>query len=116
MARRWVILLYAVWEVLLALLAAFGLFALGRLAFRRFLYPGPAAPAYAVVLAKGDWAALEQTVKGLLWRPAWTGQRYTVVIADAGLDPQGRAVATLLANAQPRVVLCPLDAVAEYLI
>ena len=117
MARRWVILLYAVLEVLLSLLAVFGLFVLGYLTFSRVLSPGrAAAPAYAVVPAKGDGAALEQTVKGLLWRPAGTGQRYTVVIADAGLDPQGRAVATLLANAQPRVVLCPLDAVAEYLI
>ena len=108
---------YAVLEILLALLAAFGLFALLALLLGRLFLPGPgAAPAYAVVPARGDGAALEQTVKGLLWLRAGTGQRYTVVIADAGLGPQGLAVATRLANAQPRVVLCPLEAVTGYLI
>ena len=117
MARRWVILLHAVLEILLSLLAVFGLFALGYLTFSHMLSPGPAASsAYAVVPAKGDGAALEQTVKRLLWLRAGTGQCYTVVIADAGLDPQGLTVATLLANTQARVVLCPLDSVTKYLI
>ena len=117
MARRWVILLYAVLEVLLSLLAVFGLFVLGYLTFSHVLSPGrAAAPAYAVVPAKGDGAALEQTVKRLLWLRTGVGQCYTVVIADAGLDPQGLTVATLLANAQPRVVLCPMESVTNYLI
>ena len=110
-------MLHAVFEILLSFLAAFGLFSLGHLIFSRLLSPGPAAAsAYAVVPAKGDGAALEQTVKRLLWLRAGTHQCYTVIIADAGLDTQGLTVATLLANAQPRVVFCPLDSVAKYLI
>ena len=68
MARRWVILLHAVLEIFLSLLAVFGLFSLGWLAFGRILAPRDFyAPAYAVVPARGDGAALEQTVRALLW-------------------------------------------------
>ena len=117
MARRWVILLYAVLEVLLSLLAVFGLFVLGYLTFSRVLSPGRAgAPAHPGGPPQGGGGALGQTGKRGLWLRTGAGQCYTVVIADAGLDPQGLTVATLLANAQPRVVLCPLDSVTNYLI
>lgn len=117
MARRWVILLRAVLDILLSLLAVFGLFCLGWLAFGHILSPRDYyVPAYAVVPAKGDGAALEQTVRGLLWLRAGELQRYTVVIADAGLDDQGRAVATALANEEPKVVFCPMGALTEYLL
>ena len=117
MARRWVILLHAVLEIVLSLLAVFGLFSLGYAAFGRILAPGScAAPVYAGVPALGDGAALEQTVRGLLWLRAGEVQRYTVVIADAGLDRQGLAVATALVNEEPLVVLCPMGALAEYLV
>lgn len=117
MARRWVILLHAVLEIFLSLLAVFGLFCLGWLAFGRILAPGDyAAPVYAVVPARGDGAALEQTVRGLLWLRAGELQRYTVVIADAGLDRQGQAVATALVDEEPLVVLCPMGELSEYLV
>ena len=105
MARRWVILLHAVLELFLSLLAVFGLFSLGWLAFGRILAPKDFyAPAYAVVPARGDGAALEQTVRALLWLRAGELRRYTVVIADDGLDPLGRAVANALVSREPRVI------------
>ena len=57
----------AIWQVLLALLAAVGLLALGWLTFGRLLTPvggGGGGPVYAVVPASGDGAHLEQDVKG----------------------------------------------------
>ena len=60
----------AIWQVLLALLAAVGLLALGWLTFGRLLPPvggSGGGPVYAVVPASGDGAHLEQDVKGLLW-------------------------------------------------
>ena len=61
-------MLHAVLEIFLSLLAVFGLFSLGWLAFGRILAPRDFyAPAYAVVPARGDGAALEQTVRALLW-------------------------------------------------
>jgi len=51
-------LLHAVLEIFLSLLAVFGLFSLGWLAFGRILAPRDFyAPAYAVVPARGDGAA-----------------------------------------------------------
>ena len=117
MARRWVILLHAVLEIFLSLLAVFGLFSLGWLAFGRILAPRDFyAPAYAVVPARGDGAALEQTVRALLWLRAGELRRYTVVIADDGLDPLGRAVANALVSREPRVILCPMGALTGYLV
>lgn len=110
-------MLHAILEIILSLLAVFGLFSLGWLAFGKLLAPGaPYAPVYAVVPTRGDGAALEQTVRGLLWLRGGEYQRYTVVIADAGLDPVGLAVATTLANEEPKVVLCPMGALEEYLV
>ncbi|NCB62926.1 MAG: hypothetical protein EOM52_04820, partial [Clostridia bacterium] len=56
----------------------------------------------------GDGAALEQTVKGLLWLRSGELRRYTVVIADAGLDLNGAAVAQKLAQRESGIVLCTL--------
>lgn len=110
-------LLHAILEIILSLLAVFGLFSLGYLAFGKALAPdGRGESAYAVVPAKGDGAALEQTVKGLLWLRGGELQRYTVVIADAGLDAEGRTVASLLANQEPKVVFCPMEELEHYLI
>ena len=85
----------AIWQVLLALLAAVGLLALGWLTFGRLLTPvggGGGGPVYAVVPASGDGAHLEQDVKGLLWLRGGELARFTLVIADGGLDGAGRAV------------------------
>ena len=83
----------AIWQVLLALLAAVGLLALGWLTFGRLLTPvggGGGGPVYAVVPASGDGAHLEQDVKGLLWLRGGELARFTIVIADGGLDGTGR--------------------------
>lgn len=110
-------MLHAILEILLSLLAVFGLFSLGWVLFGRLLAPGDAAaPAYAVVPAQGDGGALEQTVKGLLWLRGGELQRFTVVIADGGLDPMGVQIATALANREPRVILCPMERLEEYLL
>ena len=84
-------------QFLAVLLAAFGLVCLGWLALGLLLLPGGCA-ARMVVDAKGDGDGLEQTVKGLLWlRRAglWRGE---IVIKDRGLDPEGAALARMLAE------------------
>lgn len=110
-------MLHAILEIVLSLLAVFGLFSLGWLLFGRILVPvEPSAPVYAVVPARGDGAALEQTVRGLLWLRGGEYQRYTVVIADAGLDRVGLSIAATLANEEPKVLLCPMESLEEYLV
>ena len=90
------------------ILAAAGLLSLGWLLFGRLVRPaGGAGQVYAVVPAAGDGAGLEQTVKGLLWLRDGELARFTVVIADDGLDETGRAVAAALLAGSRGVVLCP---------
>ena len=107
----------AIWQVLLALLAAVGLLALGWLTFGRLLTPvggGGGGPVYAVVPASGDGAHLEQDVKGLLWLRGGELARFTIVIADGGLDGTGRAVAAALLARGQGIVLCPAERLGEY--
>lgn len=87
----------SVFELLAALLAAFGLVGLGWLAVGALLLPG-VCPARMVIEAKGDGGGLEQTVKALLWLRRtgfWWGE---VVIEDCGLDRDGTTLARALAE------------------
>ena len=108
----------AIWQVLLALLAAVGLLALGWLTFGRLLTPvggSGGGPVYAVVPASGDGAHLEQDVKGLLWLRGGELARFTIVIADGGLDGTGRAVAAALLTRAQGIVLCPAERLGAYI-
>lgn len=87
-------------ELLVALLAAFGLVCLGWLAFGRMVLPvgGEGMTVCAVVPAKGDGGGLEQTVSGLLWlrrSGLWRGR---ILIVDRGLSQEGLAVARRFAE------------------
>lgn len=109
-------MLQTVLETLLSLLAVFGLFSLSWLLFGRLLSPLECgAPVYAVIPARGSGGALEQTVRGLLWLKAGKPGRYTVLIADIGLDAEGLSVAAALSNRDPRVIVCPMESLTEYL-
>ena len=108
----------AIWQVLLALLAAVGLLALGWLTFGRLLTPvggGGGGPVYAVVPASGDGAHLEQDVKGLLWLRGGELARFTIVIADGGLNAAGRAAASALLARDRGLVVCPMERLSEYI-
>ena len=98
MARRWIVLLYAALEIILALLAVFGLFSALWLLCRRamFAQAGDQPGACAVVAARGDGSGLEQTVKELLWLRLG-GARHS------------------LANSLPEVLLCPMERLTDYL-
>lgn len=105
-------------DVVFALLAAAGLLALGWLLFGRILTPvggGDGGAVYAVVPAAGDGATLEHDVTGLLWLRGGDLARFTVVIADSGLDDAGRAVAAALLAQNTGLALCPLDRLGDYI-
>ncbi len=86
------------WEILTALLSAFGLMCLGWLIFGRLILPAGAdgQQVLAVVPARGSGGGLEQTVSGLVWLRRAGLWRGTVVIEDEGLDPSGLALARAL--------------------
>lgn len=107
----------AILQAALSLLAAAGLLALGWVLFGKLVTPvgGQGGPVYAVVPASGDGEHLEQDVKGLLWLRGGDLARFTIVIADGGLSPAGRAAAAALLKSATGVVLCPAGRLGEYL-
>lgn len=110
--------MHEILQALLALLAAAGLLALGWVLFGRLVTPvgGRGGPVYAVVPAHGPGEHLEQDVKGLLWLRGGELARFTIVIADNGLDSQGRAVAAALLADSTGLVVCPGDRLGAYLL
>ena len=104
-------------EIILGLLAAAGLLWLCWLLFGRLLCEGGAersGPVYAVIPADGDGERLEGEVKRLLWLRG--GQcRFTLIIADRGLNPAGRAAAAALLAQNPGLVVCPAERLGEYI-
>lgn len=103
-------------QVVLALLAAIGLLALGWAIFGQMLLPGDwSGPVYAVVPAAGEGEHLEQDVKSLLWLRGHKKKQFTIVIADGGLDSTGKAVAAALLSGATGVVVCPADRLSQYI-
>ena len=101
---------------ILALLSALGLLGLGWLLLGRLLTPGLGdGPVYTVTPASGTGDGLEHTVKGLLWLRKNGLLQGTIVIADGGLDPAGKAVAAALLADATGVVLCPAGQLGAYL-
>lgn len=108
----------AILEAVLALLASVGLLALGWLLFGKLLSPvggGSGGTVYAVVPASGGGETLEHDVDGLLWLRGGELARFTIVIADGGLNDAGRAVANALLSRGRGLVVCPLSQLPEYI-
>ena len=107
----------AIWQTVLALLAAVGLAARGWMLFGTLVTPagGSGGPVYAVVPASGDGERLEQDVKALLWLRGGELARFTIVIADGGLNETGRRRAAALLTGGRGVVLCPMGELETYL-
>lgn len=110
--------MHEILQVLLALLAAVGLLALGWVLFGRLVTPvgRDSGPVYAVVPAQDKGEHLEQDVKGLLWLRGGELARFTIVIADNGLDPEGRAVAAALLADSTGLVICPGNRLGAYIL
>ena len=110
--------MHEILQALLALLTAAGLLALGWALFGRLVTPAgeSGGPVYAVVPADGGGDHLEQDVKGLLWLRGGELARFTIVIADNGLDESGRAVAAALLADSTGVVVCPGDRLGAYIL
>ena len=97
-------------EIILAALAAFGLGSLLWLALGRLVAPaGRGGGVVALIPARGDGDQLEYELAGLRWLRGTGLAEFRVVIADAGLDATGRALAGTLAAGDPAITLCPLE-------
>ena len=99
-------------DALLALLAAIGIWTLGRMALDRlFATNAKGLYIWIVVRAAGDGGGLEQAVRSL------TRQRSgpDVVLMDCGLNEQGCALAEQLKQKTPGVSLCPWEGLGAWM-
>lgn len=101
-------------ELLLGALAAFGLVCLWWLIFGSAVLPaGAQESGFAVIPARGDGVALDQTVQGLLFLRRNDLYRGSIVILDDGLDDRGRAMARLLCANTAGLLLCSREELAK---
>lgn len=104
-------------ETLGVLLAGAGLFIFGWLLLGRLLAPiGTKEPIWAVLPASGDGQNLEHDLRGLLWLRQSGMACLRVVIADCGLNGEGRELAGLLSRREEDVTLCPAEEVGKVVV
>lgn len=89
-------------DACLALLAAVGIWALGRMALNWMLGDGEEPEILYLLWARGDGAGLEQWTKKLL-RFRRGGR---VLLVDCGLDENGRARSKALTEKEHGIFLC----------
>ncbi len=98
-------------DACLALLAAVGIWTLGRLALDRLFFVEKETAAWTVVPIRGDGNGLEQAVGRLLRTPHGRG----VLLIDCGLSRQGRILADSLAERERNVWLCPWEQTGSWM-
>ena len=98
-------------EILLAILCTALIFCLYRLLFSRLLSLGQTGtvPVFAVVPAAGDGEGLEQTLRHLTWLKREKLSRFTVLVVDAGLTPEGLTLVRALGKQDPSLLFCPAE-------
>lgn len=105
-------------ELTMSLLAALGLLYLAWILFGKMLAPvgKPGAPMYIVVRGEGEGAGLEHTVNTLIWMRGKERTQCPLLLVDAGLNEEGRKLATLLLKRWPEIQLCKPEDLVNYLI
>lgn len=95
-----------IWKAFLTLLVLAGLCCIVCILYGRLLRPHSAQGTWAVVWGFGAGEGLEQRVRSLMWLRSCGLLCCTVVVADGGLDEEGRALAARLAGRYPGLTLC----------
>lgn len=98
-------------ETILALLGAALLLCLNRWIFTRLISPHQAGalPVFAVLPATGDGQGLEQALRHLDWLRTEKLSRFTVVLVDSGLTPEGLDTVQALLRKDPTLLFCPAE-------
>ena len=101
-------------EGLIALLAAFGAATLLWLAAAALLHRPEELPAVVLVPLRGRAEKMEYIVRTLELRRRRSGVGAPIVLVDAGLSPEGRRRAQLLAGDHPDVALVDAAEASKY--
>lgn len=100
---------------LLTVVCTLALACLGWWLMGRLLCPVPASGTWVLLTGRGNGEGLEQKVRAFVWLRSLGLLRCPLVIADIGLDVQGREVALRLAARWHGVVLWTRDTLEEYI-
>lgn len=92
-------------DACLALLAAIGIWALGRMALEWLLDGGEEPEIFFLLCARGNGSGLEQTARKLLRSRRGKG----VFLVDCGLNEHGRACSKALAEGERDICFCRPD-------
>ncbi len=103
------------WDAVLAAACAAGLAFVGWWLFGLLLRPLPGRGARVVLPGRGEGEGLEQQVRSFLWLRGLGLLRCPIVIADAGLSPAGRDLASRLTARWPEVSLWPAEDLGDYI-
>ena len=103
------------WDILLAVICICGLAFVGWWLFGLLLRPLPGHGAYLVLPGRDEGEGLEQQVRACIWLRGLGLLSCPVVIADAGLTPQGWELALRLTARWPGVVLWPASELGDLL-
>ena len=103
------------WDALVTAMCAIGLAGCCWWLVGRLLRPIPRACVRVVLSGRGGGENLEQTVRAMVWLRGLGLLNCPVLIADAGLNREGREVAIRLAARWPGVILWPADRLEEYI-
>lgn len=97
-------------ELLWILLAVVLLLFLNQLIFTHLLRPTAGTlPMFAVVPVTGDGEGLEQTLRHLNWLRREKFSRFTVLVVDAGLTPDGHSAVQALGRQDSTLLFCPAE-------
>ncbi len=100
-------------EFLWILLAAIALLFLNRLIFTHLLRPTEGSlPVFAVLPVTGDAEGLEQTLRHLDWLRREKFSRFTILVVDAGLTPDGRSTVQAFGRRDSTLLFCPAEDVS----
>lgn len=97
-------------DAVLALLAAVGIWALGRLALDWLLGGGDGLEIWSMILAAGDGDDLDRTVGRALRSRRGKG----VLLVDCGLNEHGRSHSKALADRERDIYLCRPDELEKW--
>lgn len=100
--------------ILVAALAACGIFLVAWAIFEALLTPLPEHTCHIVYL-QGDAAAVEQHIRTCLWLRERRGMRGTFYFVDFGLCPEAQEAAQLLLKDEQAAVLCSGTQLLDYL-
>lgn len=103
------------WEAVLTFFAVFGLIMLIWVLLGRMLRPIPGRGMCILLPGQGGGEGLEGTLRGVIWLRSLGLIRCPVIIADAGLDQEGKALVGRLTQQWSQVYRCPVEELGENL-